>query len=63
MAIARVLSERTGIVIEARELTQRYGAKTAVDDLTFAVQPGDRDGFPGVQRREEVHHDAGDHRA
>jgi ABC-type phosphonate transport system ATPase subunit len=48
IAIARVLSERTGIVIEARELTQRYGAKTAVDDLTFAVQPGIVTGFPGV---------------
>jgi ABC-2 type transport system ATP-binding protein len=34
-------------VIEARELTQRYGAKTAVDDLTFAVQPGIVTGFPG----------------
>ncbi|MGD0686876.1 MAG: hypothetical protein ABSA03_17395, partial [Streptosporangiaceae bacterium] len=45
-----VLSERTGIVIEARELTQRYGAKTAVDDLTFAVQPGIVTGASGHEK-------------
>jgi ABC-type Na+ transport system ATPase subunit NatA len=28
------------IVIEVRELTKRYGAKTAVDSLTFTVKPG-----------------------
>jgi hypothetical protein len=63
-SIARVLSERTGIVIEVCELTRRYGAKTAVDDLTFAVQPGIVMGFPGSAargspRRGEVHDYAG----
>jgi ABC-2 type transport system ATP-binding protein len=34
-------------VIEARGLTKRYGAKLAVDDLTFAVYPGAVTGFLG----------------
>jgi ABC-2 type transport system ATP-binding protein len=34
-------------MIEARNLTKRYGAKTAVDDLTFTVQPGIVTGFLG----------------
>jgi len=34
-------------LIEARGLTKRYGDKTAVDDLTFTVQPGIVTGFLG----------------
>ncbi|TYK45259.1 ABC transporter ATP-binding protein [Actinomadura decatromicini] len=34
-------------MIEAENLTKRYGDKTAVDDLTFTVQPGRVTGFLG----------------
>jgi len=34
-------------MIEAHGLTKRYGAKTAVDDVTFTVQPGKVTGFLG----------------
>ena len=34
-------------MIEATELTKRYGAKTAVDGLSFAVRPGVVTGFLG----------------
>ena len=34
-------------MIEATSLTKRYGAKTAVDDLTFTVRPGMVTGFLG----------------
>lgn len=34
-------------MIEVRNLTKRYGAATAVDDLTFAVRPGVVTGFLG----------------
>jgi ABC-2 type transport system ATP-binding protein len=34
-------------VIEARNLTKRYGDKTAVDDLTFTIRPGVVTGFLG----------------
>jgi ABC-2 type transport system ATP-binding protein len=34
-------------VIEARQLTKRYGDKTAVSDLTFTVKPGVVTGFLG----------------
>jgi ABC-2 type transport system ATP-binding protein len=34
-------------VIEARNLTKRYGKTTAVDDLTFSVRPGIVTGFLG----------------
>jgi ABC-2 type transport system ATP-binding protein len=34
-------------MIEARGLTKRYGAKLAVDDLSFAVRPGVVTGFLG----------------
>src|SRR3954469_10496870 len=36
-----------GIMIEVRGVTKRYGAKTAVNDLTFTVQPGIVTGFLG----------------
>src|SRR6059036_3678828 len=34
-------------MIQASELTKRYGAKTAVDQLTFTVRPGVVTGFLG----------------
>jgi ABC-2 type transport system ATP-binding protein len=34
-------------MIEARGLMKRFGAKTAVDDLTFTVEPGRVTGFLG----------------
>ncbi|MEU6997390.1 ATP-binding cassette domain-containing protein [Nonomuraea sp. NPDC046570] len=34
-------------MIEISALTKRYGGKTAVDDLTFAVKPGQVTGFLG----------------
>ncbi|MCZ2857458.1 ABC transporter ATP-binding protein [Blastococcus sp. VKM Ac-2987] len=34
-------------MIEARALTKTYGSKTAVDDVTFTVQPGTVTGFLG----------------
>src|SRR5215510_9850905 len=34
-------------MIEATELTKRYGDKTAVDGLTFSVRPGVVTGFLG----------------
>jgi ABC-2 type transport system ATP-binding protein len=34
-------------VIEANELTKRYGRTTAVQDLTFTVRPGHVTGFLG----------------
>src|ERR1700737_5301607 len=34
-------------MIDARNLTKRYGDKTAVDDLTFTVKPGSVTGFLG----------------
>jgi ABC-type multidrug transport system ATPase subunit len=36
-----------GQVIEANELTKRYGRTTAVQDLTFTVRPGHVTGFLG----------------
>src|ERR1700690_3733388 len=35
------------MMIEARDLTKRYGAKLAVDHLTFTVEPGRVTGFLG----------------
>ena len=34
-------------MIEARDLTKRYGDKTAVDHLSFTVAPGKVTGFLG----------------
>ena len=34
-------------MIEVRGLTKRYGAKVAVDNLTFGVEPGKVTGFLG----------------
>jgi hypothetical protein len=37
----------SGPMIEAAHLTKRFGAKTAVDDLSFTVAPGAVTGFLG----------------
>ena len=34
-------------MIEAHELTKRYGDKTAVDQITFTIPPGSVTGFLG----------------
>jgi len=34
-------------MIEAHELTKRYGDKTAVDDISFTIAPGTVTGFLG----------------
>ena len=34
-------------MIEARQLTKRYGETVAVDDVSFVVQPGRVTGFLG----------------
>jgi len=48
-------------MIEARGLTKRYGKKTAVDDLTFEVRPGQVARLLGAQRLGQVDHHAHDH--
>ncbi len=45
-------------MIEVRGLTKRYGAKTAVDDLTFGIEPGKVTGFLGPNGRWQDHHHA-----
>lgn len=47
-------------MIDARQLTKKYGQKTAVDGLDFVVQPGTATGFLGPNR--QVHDDAHDRR-
>jgi ABC-type transporter Mla maintaining outer membrane lipid asymmetry ATPase subunit MlaF len=37
-------------IVEAHELTKRYGRKLAVDHLSFTVQPGKVTGFLGPNR-------------
>ena len=50
-------------MIEATELTKRYGDKTAVDGLSFTVRPGVVTGFLGPNGAGQVDHDADDPRA
>jgi len=38
-------------MIEARGLVKRYGATTAVDDLSFTIRPGLVTGFLGPNGR------------
>src|SRR5579859_4073794 len=42
-----VTRERTFLMIEVQGLTKRYGEKTAVDGLTFGIEPGMVTGFLG----------------
>ena len=44
--IARPSAE-AGRIIDVHSLTKRYGAHTAVDDVTFTVEPGSVTGFLG----------------
>jgi ABC-2 type transport system ATP-binding protein len=41
------LDEDPPVVIELDQLTKRFGPLTALDDLSFAVQPGRVTGFLG----------------
>src|SRR5580658_4989058 len=43
----RSLNDSSSTMIEARELTKRYGTKIAVDQLSFEVRPGVVTGFLG----------------
>ena len=43
-----MISTNTGYVIEARELTKRFGSFTAVDAITFTVSKGEIFGFLGA---------------
>ena len=45
--LVRVRTGSVGRVIEVNELTKRYGRTTAVNNLTFTVQPGRVTGFLG----------------
>ena len=36
-----VVSEETGAIIEARELTKRFGEQTALDQVSFEILPGE----------------------
>ncbi|TQM78749.1 hypothetical protein FHX81_1027 [Saccharothrix saharensis] len=47
-------------MIAVRGLTKRYGPDTVVDDLSSTVEAGRVTGFPGTERRGQVHHHAGD---
>ena len=47
-------------MIELRGLTKVYGPTKAVDDLSFTVKPGHRDGLPGPERCRQVDDDADD---
>jgi hypothetical protein len=46
-AITKVAGEDRFSMIEVQSLTKRYGAKVAVDDLTFGVEQGKVTGFLG----------------
>lgn len=37
-------------MLEIRHLTKQYGEKTAVDDLTLTIRPGEIFGFIGPNR-------------
>src|SRR5580693_8351803 len=45
--MTRLLREDLFPMIEVRGLTKRYGAKTAVDNLTFSIESGQVTGFLG----------------
>ena len=46
---------KSGIPIEISGLSKRFGAVTAVDDLSFTVEPGRVTGFLGPERRGQDH--------
>lgn len=43
-------------MLEIRHLTKQYGEKTAVDDLTLTIRPGEIFGFIGPNRGGQDHH-------
>jgi ABC-2 type transport system ATP-binding protein len=45
-------------MIEVQGLTKRYGEKTAVDGLTFGIEPGMVTGFLGPERGRQDHYNA-----
>ena len=47
-------------MIEASGLSKRYGARLAVEGVSFRVAPGRVTGFLGAERGREVDHDAAD---
>ena len=49
-------------MIEARDLTKRYGDTVAVDGLSFDVPAGQVTGFLGPERFGQVDDHADDHR-
>ena len=49
-------------MIEAHNITKRYGEKVAVDDLSFTVRARHRHRLPRPERRGQVDDDAPDHR-
>ena len=57
------VSGRLVPMITVEGLTRRYGAFTAVDDVSFVCRARDGDRLPGAQRRRQDDHDAGDGRA
>ena len=48
-------------MIEAQNLTKRYGKAVAFDNVSLVVRPGRVTGFLGPQRGRQVDHHAHDH--
>ena len=49
-------------MIELKHVTKRYGAKCAVNDISFTINKGEVLGFLGAQRCGQEHHDEHDYR-
>ena len=49
-------------MIKIENLVKTFGAKRAVDGISFTVERGEVLGFLGPERRRQVHHHAHDHR-
>src|SRR5262249_11421389 len=47
LSVAEVETARSGAVVSCRALTKRYGELTAVDVVTFTLEPGTVTGFLG----------------
>ena len=55
--------EDVPVVIEAQDLTRRFGDFTAVDRVSFRIRRGEIFGFPWIQRLRQDHHHEDAHRA